>query len=335
MPNEDTMALYNCTNFVSVTFRGSAPTNTTYVDSAQTKSRQRRFLDTFVQPGVSTTNETKSAVIIYTPYGEGWERFASPITSEDANPPPHCFGVYVTNDGERKGWMCYETAPKDGWTYDPATKLLTDGVWRFEANVISNTFLDVIGHAPGSTNDTITGELDLKDKPIYGTDGKGYTIHKWSLKFDYVDGNTTCLASKVSLPSSIREINNCFMCCTNLYEFNFESEFVKEMPDLFLRYSYNITNGIVRLPNVKRYNGSRAFATSSQDWVMDIRNLLPPDLEYLGALTFNAAFGFYGDVVLTNLVCNTNIGNHTFRYTGINSFNIIAPNAKIVENCAF
>lgn len=91
---------YNCSNIVSVTFRGSSPSNSTDV-----VTNGRKFLDSLVASGASTTNKTRKAITFYAEANKGWKNFASPVTTDDVNPPDYCYGVYVTATGERKAYM--------------------------------------------------------------------------------------------------------------------------------------------------------------------------------------------------------------------------------------
>ena len=230
---------------------------------------------------------------IYANPTNGWSNYAFPIDeSIDGEAPVDAYGVYVTVDGERKAWLCQETE----WKYDLEKKILTNGKWGFDASVISNTFIYVYGHASAYTNTTHTGELDLKDKIITGTDGKGYTIHKWSVVFD-----SSFNVSKINLPSSIREINGRFYNCKSIQEINFESEFVSDVPNKFMCNLPSLSNGVVRLPNLK-YIGRESFAYLP-NWTMDIQNVLPIDLNSLSFCAFHQT-ALTGNVVLTNLLTN-------------------------------
>lgn len=98
--NKSKWSFTNCANLTSITFTGTAPTNT-----AHESNSGGAFLDVLVQPGVSTTDGTKNAITIYTPIDSGWEKFASPLILEDTNPPKGCYGVYINEEGERKAYM--------------------------------------------------------------------------------------------------------------------------------------------------------------------------------------------------------------------------------------
>ncbi len=91
---------YNCSNIVSVTFRGASPSNST-----DAVTNGRKFLDALVASGASTTNKSRRAITFYAESNKGWKNFASPITADDVNPPDYCYGVYVTTTGERKAYM--------------------------------------------------------------------------------------------------------------------------------------------------------------------------------------------------------------------------------------
>lgn len=93
---------YNCSNIVSVTFRGGSPSNSTDV-----VTNGRKFLDALVASGVATKDQTdsKKSIVFYAESNKGWKDFASPLTAEDGEAPDFCYGVYVTTAGERKAYM--------------------------------------------------------------------------------------------------------------------------------------------------------------------------------------------------------------------------------------
>lgn len=328
-PDQSGTAFLGCDALERVTFKGAAPTNCVDETSGTNLvTNGRLFVDTVIYPGDFATNTADTTgykdICIYANRTNGWSNYASPIDpAVDGPAPDDAYGVYVTAAGNRKAWLCEERT----WTYDPTRLLLSDGRWGFSASVVSGTNLNVTGHHASYANTAQSGTLDLRDKPIAGTDGKNYSIQQWSVKF-----TQSHPVSKVHLPSTIKDVTGTFASCTNLQEIVFESDLVDNLPYGFMTSLSRLTNGVVRLPNLTNIRGN-AFR-NIKNWRQPIANVVNKGVTSIGDGAFRYT-AMTGDVVVTNLQ-NTIVGAYTFNCAaGVTSVDITAPKLYNVSMRAF